>query len=126
MALLEKQGFIFYADTIEPDWVETYFYKKDTAEAPAAEVPAGSGEGWEAVMKQFEGRMQTIDVWHLEMPGPMMAILESLEALPADTALYVYHKRIPVFLLPELAERKFSYRIREISDGEVHLLIFRD
>ena len=126
MALLEKQGFVSYADTIEPDWVETYFYKKDAVEAPAVETPVAGGEDWDAVMKQFEGHMQTIDVRHLEMPGPMMAILESLEALPADTALYVYHKRIPVFLLPELAERKFSYRIREISDGEVHLLIFRD
>ncbi|HRQ52319.1 MAG TPA: DUF2249 domain-containing protein, partial [Agriterribacter sp.] len=27
MALLEKQGFVSCADTIEPDWVETYFYK---------------------------------------------------------------------------------------------------
>ena len=26
----------------------------------------------------------------------------------------------------ELKERKFDYRIKEISDGEVHLLIFKD
>jgi uncharacterized protein (DUF2249 family) len=58
------------------------------------------------------------------MPLPMMTILEALDTLAAGTALYVYHKRIPVFLLPELAQRKFDYRIKEISAGEVHLLIF--
>ena len=126
MALLEKQGFISYADTIQPDWVETYFYKTHAVETTVKDIPAGSGEGWDMVLKQFEDRIKTIDVRHLEMPGPMMTILESLETLSADTALYVYHKRIPVFLLPELAERKFGYRVKEISDGEVHLLIFKD
>lgn len=126
MVLLGKQGFVSYADTINDDWVETYFYKTDDSEAPVTEVPAGSNEGWDTVLKQFENHLRTIDVRHLEMPGPMMTILESLETLPADTALYVYHKRIPVFLLPELADRKFGYRIKEISDGEVHLLIFKD
>lgn len=126
MALLEKQGFVSYADSVKEDWVETYFYKTNAAETPVKDIPAGSSEGWETVLKQFEDRIKTIDVRHLEMPGPMMAILESLETLPANTALYVYHKRIPVFLLPELAERKFGYRIKEISDGQVHLLIFKD
>ena len=70
--------------------------------------------------------MQTIDVRQLEMPGPMMAILDEINKLPADNALYVYHKRIPVFLLPELKEKKFDYRIKEISDGEVRLLIFKE
>ena len=60
------------------------------------------------------------------MPLPMHTILEALETLPADKALFVYHKRIPVFLLPELEERKFSYRIKEISNAEVHLVIYKD
>ena len=59
------------------------------------------------------------------LPLPMLTILDELEKLPNGNALYVYHKRIPVFLLPELQERKFEYRIKEISDGEVHLLIFK-
>jgi uncharacterized protein (DUF2249 family) len=126
MALLGKQGFISYADVIEEDWVETYFYKTDTVETPVSQMPANSSEGWDLILKRFENHIRSIDVRHLEMPGPMMTILESLETLSADTALYVYHKRIPVFLLPELAERKFGYRIKEISDGEVHLLIFKD
>jgi hypothetical protein len=68
----------------------------------------------------------TVDVRHLEMPQPMLTILAELDQLPADKALFVYHKRIPVFLLPELSDRKLDYRIQEISEGEVHLLIFNN
>ena len=55
----------------------------------------------------------------------MLTILEALKNLPLEKALFVYHKRIPVFLLPELADRKLDYRIKEICDGEVQLLIFK-
>jgi hypothetical protein len=54
----------------------------------------------------------------------MHVILEELDKLSAGAALFVYHKRIPVFLLPELKERKFDYRIKEISGTEVHMLIY--
>jgi hypothetical protein len=56
----------------------------------------------------------------------MHTILEALETLPLGKALFVYHKRIPVFLLPELEQQGFNYRIQEISDAEVHLLIYKD
>ena len=54
------------------------------------------------------------------MPMPMMTILENLETLPPGKALYVHHKRIPVFLLTELKERHFDYRIKKYK-GEVFL-----
>lgn len=69
--------------------------------------------------------MQTIDVRHMEMPLPMLTILDALDNLSDGEALYVVHKRIPVFLLPELADRKFDYRIKDVADGEVYLLIFK-
>ena len=75
-------------------------------------------------MNSFADRIQKVDVRHLEMPKPMHTILEALDGLSHGTALYVYHKRIPVFLLPELVHRGFDYRIKEVEDGEVHLLIF--
>ena len=77
------------------------------------------------VLKQYENRMIEVDVRHLEMPGPMMFILEELEKLESGKALYVHHKRIPVFLLSELKERGFEYRINELSGTEVFLLIFK-
>lgn len=126
MMLLQKQGFESYAHTINDDLVETYFYKRTiTAEPPQDAKYAASETNWDEIIETFKDKIQTIDVRSLEMPLPMLTILDALDKLPADTALYVYHKRIPVFLLPELAQRKFEYRIKEISDNKVHLLIFR-
>lgn len=123
--MMEKQGFLTYTDLAAEDLVETYFYKKkETAsiEAPIVNQPS---QDWDEVLKTFETKIQSVDVRELEMPLPMLTILDALDNLPIENALYVYHKRIPVFLLPELAERKFDYRIKEISDTEVHLLIYK-
>ncbi len=121
--LLEKQGYESYSNIIDENTVYTYFFKTDKAKSKAK--VEDTGEGWEESLKRFEGRMKTIDVRELEMPLPMLTILDELENLPADMALYVYHKRIPVFLLPELRERKFEFRTNEIGDGDVRLFIFK-
>ncbi len=128
--LLKKQGFESYVNFVDQDIVETYFYKTDETKpgAPSAEDDAAiatSGD-WEIKLKSFENNLVEIDVRHLEAPMPMMTILESLETLPEEKALYVHHKRIPVFLLTELKDRKFEYRIKEIQEGEVYLLIYRE
>jgi hypothetical protein len=80
---------------------------------------------WDQLKKKFSDRIKMIDVRHLPMPQPMITILDTLDTLTPDTVLYIYHKRIPVFLLPELEQRGFEYRIKKINDGEVHLLIFK-
>lgn len=125
MKLLEKQGFLVYADVINDNLVETYFLKQNKTTEAVANPKADVTSGWDKALQQFGDKIQTVDVRQMEMPLPMHTILEALETLPNDTALFVYHKRIPVFLLPELAERNFDYRIQEISDGEVRLLIFK-
>ena len=125
MKLLEKQGFLVYADVISDDLVETYFFKQDNAGNSIATSNPDAANGWDEALKWFGDRLIKVDVRTMEMPLPMHTILEALDTLPVDSALFVYHKRIPVFLLPELTERKFDYRIREVSDGEVHLLIFK-
>jgi uncharacterized protein (DUF2249 family) len=125
ISLLKKQGFESYVDTINDQLVETYFYR--IGDAPVAiNEPIKNAEGWDELLQHFEGKIQTVDVRNLEMPQPMMTILESIEKLPAGNALFVYHKRIPVFLLPELKERKFDYRIKEEAPNEVRLMIFKD
>ena len=126
MQLLQKKGFESYADVIENNLVETYFYKNSEIKMQTEnrEVVEFS-KNWDELFSRFKNNIQTIDVRSLEMPLPMLTILDALDKLPAETVLHVYHKRIPVFLLPELSERKFDYRIKEITDGEVHLLIFR-
>ena len=124
--MLEKQGFDVYADVISTDLVETYFYKKTDGAAIDVAPKAGANSGWDEVMKRFADKLVTVDVRELEMPQPMLTILGELEKLPTDSALFVYHKRIPVFLLPELSDRKLDYRIKEVTEGEVYLLIFKN
>ena len=126
MHLLGKQGFESYAETISDDLVNTYFYKKSGINVLAENKETDHSKGWDEILNRFKGKLETIDVRALEMPLPMHTILEALETLPKDKALFVYHKRIPVFLLPELEEQQFSYRIKEISDAEVHLLIYKN
>ena len=123
--LLEKQGFLSYAERVNANLVFTYFYKTNKFKKPVDSKNITDLQDWDELMVRFEGNMQVIDVRQLEMPLPMHTILEALDTLPPEYALFVYHKRIPVFLLPELAERKFEYRIKELTDGSVHILIFK-
>jgi uncharacterized protein (DUF2249 family) len=122
--LLEKSGFEVYSDVINDDYAETWFFKPHDA-ACNFEQGSDTANGWDEKLTEFKDRLQTIDVRDLEMPMPMITVLEALDKLPADKALFVDHKRIPVFLLPELSLRNFGFRIREISEGRVNLLIFR-
>ena len=125
MHLLQKQGFESYAEEIDSDLVETYFYRKSGVMKWEAPPVVEATENWDELLIRFNDKLQTIDVRKLEMPQPMLTILEALDRLSAGRALFVYHKRIPVFLLPELVQRQFDYRVKEISDSEVHLLIFK-
>jgi uncharacterized protein (DUF2249 family) len=125
MHLLEKQGFESYAHEVDANLVETYFYRKAGIQQWEAPRINDVTQNWDEVFVKLKDKLQVIDVRELEMPLPMLTILETLDKLPAENALFVYHKRIPVFLLPELTQRQFDYRIKEISDGEVHLLIFK-
>lgn len=126
ISLLQKQGFGYFVDEQEDDLVETWFYKENgDNEGIQLDEVSTDAKGFDSVLKQFENKLVEIDVRHLQMPMPMHTILETLETLPTEKALFVNHKRIPVFLLPELKDLGYDYRIKEISDGEVKLLIFK-
>ncbi|MCB0603999.1 MAG: DUF2249 domain-containing protein [Saprospiraceae bacterium] len=127
--LLEKQGFLSHVNYINEDRIDTYFYRDNNAtntdSTPQLEAAQETSSDWDELLQSYEGKLQNIDVRHLEMPMPMMTILEALDNLPKDMALYVHHKRIPVFLLTELKDRNFEFRIKDIQPGEVYLLIFK-
>ncbi|CAN5482810.1 hypothetical protein BH11BAC3_BH11BAC3_39200 [soil metagenome] len=122
--ILEKQGFESYTEIINDNLVYTFFHKSQATTIKEVDTSKAS-EGWDKILNRYTDKMETVDVRSLEMPLPMLTILDALDKLPEEKALYVIHKRIPVFLLPELAERKFDYRIKEVADGEVYLLIFK-
>lgn len=126
MSLLKRQRFDSFADKISDDLVETYFYKEQPGllDTTTEQKPTNNDD-WDEILEKYSDRIINVDVRQLEMPQPMLTILAELDKLPAASALYVHHKRIPVFLLPELKERGFDYRINELSDNEVYLLIFK-
>jgi uncharacterized protein (DUF2249 family) len=123
--MLENKGFETYTQQLNPHLVETYFHRLATTKTTQKQQQIPK-QDWDTILKKFGNNVREIDVRHLEMPQPMHAILESLTALKEGTALYVYHKRIPVYLLPEISEQGYDYRVKEISPGEVHLLIFKN
>jgi uncharacterized protein (DUF2249 family) len=123
--LLEKKGFEVYADVINKQLVETYFYKVTTSVQIDSTIELPSSKSWNKTLQKFTGNIKYIDVRQLEMPLPMITIMEALQTLAPDELLFVYHKRIPVFLLPELTDRSFEYLIKETANAGVELLIFK-
>jgi len=64
-----------------------------------------------------------IDVRGLEPPEPMVAILGYLEREGASSPVIVHHFREPVFIYPELAERRWSHEIVAGDPDEVRLIL---
>lgn len=122
--LLEKKGFRYYIDKVSEELIATYFFRSGSDSYSEVEKVQTKEADWKDIKNKYSSNLKYLDVRQLPMPLPMHTILENLEHLDPKEALYVYHKRIPVFLLPELRERNFDYRISEIDEGEVHLLIF--
>ncbi|MBE2247776.1 MAG: DUF2249 domain-containing protein [Candidatus Competibacteraceae bacterium] len=122
--LLKKKGFDSYVEHTG-DVILTYFYHRATE---VADVPREDAQAvnWDDAIQRFDGKFQTVDVRNLEMPLPMISILEAIQQLEVGQALFVYHKRIPVYLLPELYEKGYSYATKEISENEIHLIIFKE
>ncbi|MBI3137048.1 MAG: DUF2249 domain-containing protein [Sphingobacteriales bacterium] len=125
ITLLKKKGYSSFTEVINEQLIHTFFYKDSVQAAVGPAEAESKPDDWESVEQRFNGKTKMVDVRHLEMPGPMLTILGELDGLAEGEALFVHHKKIPVYLLPELADRKFDYRIREIREGDVHLLIFR-
>lgn len=126
--ILKRKGFEYFTEEVQKDLFHIYF--KNTSETKfdktgLAPPSHGVKDEFAKKMDTFIGKTKTIDVRHLEMPLPMVTILQELENLPNGHALFVNHKKVPQFLLPELEEKNFSWLIREDGEGDVKLLIFR-
>lgn len=126
MAILKKKGYSYFTEEKSPDLVHTYFWRNGAAEPLAKESINPAENNFEDTLARFAGKVKRVDVRHLEMPQPMVTILGELETLPAGEALYVVHKRVPQFLLPQLDERGFNVAIHEAGPNEVYLLIYRE
>jgi uncharacterized protein (DUF2249 family) len=123
ISLLANKGYESYVEN-NGDVCKTYFHLTDEAKLPEP-PPLEISEGYDEMFAQFKDRMVEIDVRKLSMPMPMVRILETLATLPADKALWVHHRKVPAFLLPELKDRNYQYLIREIGPDQVDLLIYK-
>ncbi|MBS1533059.1 MAG: DUF2249 domain-containing protein [Bacteroidetes bacterium] len=128
--LLSEKGFTHFVVKPDANTVVTYFNRI----IPGPEVTidsvdreyASSLESFDNTLKKFgEDQLRYIDVRGLEMPGPMVTILQNLQSLKDNTALFVHHKRRPVFLMPELEKRGYKYLFKDASGGDVDMLIFK-
>jgi len=128
--LLAQKGFSHRVEHVGADTVITYFSKSarrstQTPAAPAAE-PINDDRQFDDVLTGFTpGHIRYLDVRNLEMPKPMLAILEQTPGLTAGNALFVYHKKIPVYLLPELEKQGLRYIFKTIAPGDVNMLIYK-
>ncbi|HSJ15288.1 MAG TPA: DUF2249 domain-containing protein [Longimicrobiales bacterium] len=116
--VMQKQGFAHWTEQLAGDDWRVWFYP----EAPA--VPAGSDPTPAAPgAGDAEDDVRVLDVRDLEPPEPMLRTLAALAELPAGATLVQLNARVPQFLLPQLAERGFTYEIREQEPGVVRLFI---
>lgn len=127
--LLAEKGFAYRVVHEAPDVVITYFngpvQNSGRQEMPVVATPIIDAGLFDQAMALFSPeQLTTIDVRALEMPKPMLSILERTPMLARDEALFVYHKKIPVYLLPELEKQGLTYLFKNIGPGNVHMLIF--
>lgn len=128
--LLGKGNVKCFTRQLSPVEFHSYFYKAAKSSAPSKGKAGGIFKDTEpefkTVLERYdEQHLVTIDVRALEMPGPMQAILGELEKLPGDSALYVYHKRIPVYLLEDLSGKAFEVHIHVREETDVRMLLFK-
>ncbi|RAU82826.1 DUF2249 domain-containing protein [Pontibacter arcticus] len=124
LEILKKKNFQYHLDTKSENLVYTYFWPENKTRSIAEPSLEGADTEFETGIARFAGKVKRIDVRHLEMPQPMVTILSELEDLAPDEALYVVHKRVPQFLLPQLQERGFQLNISEAGPDQVYLLIY--
>ena len=124
--ILKKKGYVYVTERPEDGVVHTYLEKAEgeTGGESAADEKTIKLD-FEEIEKKYSGKMNEVDVRHLEMPMPMVTILEEVEKIGDGRALFVHHKRLPQYLLPELEERGFSWVSKEIDDQNLKLIIFK-
>lgn len=129
--LLEKQQARCFTEEQNGGEYYTFFQKPaDDTDFPTEKTPGNilthDQPSFEKICARFIGdNLLITDVRHLDMPLPMQTILSILPKLKVNQALYVYHKKIPVYLLEALSGENWTIHIHENSVSGVRMLIHK-
>ncbi len=127
--ILKTKGYNYRVERPSDQEVHTYLFK-DEASSDESGIPNAQASGetefsFETMESTYKDRLHEIDVRDLEMPLPMVSILEELEKVKDTEALYVHHKKLPQYLIPELKDRGYQYVAKEIDEINLKLIIFK-
>ncbi len=123
---LKSQGYEYEVERTNEDTVHTYLTKNgEQPEKNEEEISEEKILSFEEAEEKYKGKMYEIDVRDLEMPMPMVSILQEIEQINEDEALYVHHKRLPQYLLPELETRGWVYANKEIDKDNMKFIIYK-
>ena len=125
---LQSKGYESWTKRPTEGEVHTFFRmnKSKWVDNEVEEIVGKSKKNFDEELIYFGDNIRKIDVRELEMPEPMVQILKEIETLNSGEALYVDHKKIPQFLLPELEIRNFDILYKELDRNHTILLIYKN
>ncbi|ADY54162.1 hypothetical protein Pedsa_3633 [Pseudopedobacter saltans DSM 12145] len=127
--LKQEKAEASFVDTMSDTEYHTYFLKKAESQLDKKrsndKIIMDDADSFNRICQSFaKEKVREIDVRELEMPLPMQTILSNLEDLAKREVLFVHHKRVPVYLLEELADRDLEIHIYNVEEGNVKMLLF--
>ena len=126
IALLGEKGFVLETFKKGEELYDTIITKKTKeADENVGALLSEPENEFDHIMLSAGSNIEELDVRHLEMPEPMVKILDAVSHLPEGYILLVHHKKMPQFLLPELKKRGFLW-VTKPADGGLELLIYRN
>lgn len=126
ISILKKKGYESFVEHPEKGVVHSYLKKTGAASIPSlTEKQKNDVEDFDAKKAEYAENLVHVDVRDLEMPLPMVTILSELDKLHCNQALFVHHKKVPQYLLPELKDRGLGWIFKEVGEGDVKMLIFK-
>lgn len=122
--ILKKKGYAYETERPESGVVHTFLEKFEGEENNSRETVVQE-LSYAQVENKFDGKMTEVDVRDMEMPMPMVTILEEIEKVKEGHALFVHHKKLPQYLIPELEDRGYKWVSNEIDEANVKIIIFK-
>ncbi|MCW5700402.1 MAG: DUF2249 domain-containing protein [Rhodospirillales bacterium] len=119
--MLKRKGFASYAGHLAPDHWRVYCLRGESYAKDLPPIPSQFGA---PIWRADDG--VHIDVRSLEAPAPLMAILALVDGPDHGGLVTVHHRRDPLYLYPELAERGWSWQRIPGEQGEIRLLLRKE